>query len=367
MQTGSAWELNNIIGPMVTNNNDKLLHAVANLDKGEEWLVAPEFLDKDKFILKPCVKWGVRPGNYTYDNEIFAPLLSVVCIDSLEQGVEYLSKLPYGLTSGLQSLDESEQAYWKDNVEAGNLYINRGVTGAIVNRQPFGGMKLSAFGGGIKAGGVNYVSCFVNVKEKEITNTEAANSAHTYSHISTLLKGAELKRYDIGVTSFITNYDNIFSKEEDVNNLYGESNTFRYLPLDLVALRVYPNDKLDDIALIVTASQIARTPIIVSVGSEYGRLTELRNIMDELNISTIIESDEIFISKINNYSRIRTCSSNIGVEIFKEAAKTGLYVATSAPVVEGRIELLHYLKEQSISFEYHRYGSISEDIDVEIN
>ncbi len=367
MQTGSAWDLNNIIGPMVTNNNDKLLHAVANLDKGEEWLVAPEFLDSDKFILKPCVKWGVRPGNYTYENEIFAPLLSVVCIDSLKQGVEYLSKLPYGLTSGLQSLDESEQAYWKDNVEAGNLYINRGVTGAIVNRQPFGGMKLSAFGGGIKAGGVNYVSCFVNVKEKELIDTEKTNSNHTYSHISSLLYGTELKRYDTGVMSYITNFDNIITKEEDVNNLYGESNTFRYLPLDMVALRVYPNDKLDDIALIATASQIARTPITVSVGSEFGKIAELRKIMDDLNISTIVESEETFIPKINNYSRIRTCSANIGVEIFKEAAKSGLYIATAAPVVEGRIELLHYLKEQSISFEYHRYGSISEDIDVDIN
>ena len=55
-----------------------------------------------------------------------------------------LNSLDYGLTSGLQSLDEGEQKLWKDSIMAGNLYINRGITGAIVNRQPFGGMKLSA-------------------------------------------------------------------------------------------------------------------------------------------------------------------------------------------------------------------------------
>lgn len=367
MQTGSSWELNNIIGPMVTNNNDKLLHAIANLDKGEEWLIKPEFLDSEKYILKPCVKWGVRPGNYTYDNEIFAPLLSVVCIDSLEQGVEYLDKLEFGLTSGLQSLDESEQEYWKEHVEAGNLYINRGITGAIVNRQPFGGMKLSAFGGGIKAGGVNYVSCFVDVKEKEIDKTEYSAPFHTYSHISNMLSEKERTRYDNGVNSYIANYDNIFSKEVDVNNLYGESNIFRYLPLDSVVLRVYVGDKLDDIALTLTASQISRTFISVSVSDEYDKLSELQQITKELNIDIVVEGIEQFISKIGNYSRIRTCSSNIDIAIFKEAAKTGLYIATAPPVIEGRLELLHYLKEQSISFEYHRYGSISEDLDVTIN
>ena len=86
-------------------------------------------------------------------------MLSVVCIENLQQGINWVNSLDYGLTSGLQSLDEGEQKLWKDSIMAGNLYINRGITGAIVNRQPFGGMKLSAFGGGVKAGGPNYCAC----------------------------------------------------------------------------------------------------------------------------------------------------------------------------------------------------------------
>lgn len=84
-------------------------------------------------------------------------MLSVVCIENLQQGINWVNSLDYGLTSGLQSLDEGEQKLWKDSIMAGNLYINRGITGAIVNRQPFGGMKLSAFGGGVKAGGLTIV------------------------------------------------------------------------------------------------------------------------------------------------------------------------------------------------------------------
>ena len=59
LHTGSAWNGGNLVGPMVSNTNDKLLHAVDNLEAGESWLVAPEFLDKDRYILKPCVKWGI--------------------------------------------------------------------------------------------------------------------------------------------------------------------------------------------------------------------------------------------------------------------------------------------------------------------
>lgn len=171
LQTGSAWKGGTIVGPMITNENDKLLHAIEHLEPGESWLVAPEFLDERRFILKPCVKWGVKPNSYTFKTELFGPLLAVVCIDALEEGVKLMNASEYGLTAGLQSLDEKEQAYWKGWMQAGNLYINRGITGAIVNRQPFGGMKRSAFGGGIKAGGPNYVSCFVDVEELPVAST----------------------------------------------------------------------------------------------------------------------------------------------------------------------------------------------------
>ena len=155
IKVGSVWEAGNVVGPMITNRNDKLLQALT-LEPGESWLVPPKFIDEKQYILAPTVKWGVKPGSYSFRTELFGPMLSVACIDNLQQGIELVNSLDYGLTSGLQSLDENEQKLWKDSILAGNLYINRGITGAIVNRQPFGGMKLSAFGGGVKAGGPNY-------------------------------------------------------------------------------------------------------------------------------------------------------------------------------------------------------------------
>ena len=68
---------------------------------------------------------------------------------------------------------------------------------------------------------------------------------------------------------------------------------------------------------------------------------------------------------MKNYERVRTCGPDIPMEIYKEAAAIDKYIATVPPVKDGRIELIHYIKEQSISFEYHRYGSISEIPPVE--
>ena len=78
--------------------------------------------------------------------------------ETLEEAIAIQNQIDYGLTSGLHSLDArgTRHSGWT-TVQAGNLYVNRGITGAIVQRQPFGGWKKSAVGAGTKAGGPNYL------------------------------------------------------------------------------------------------------------------------------------------------------------------------------------------------------------------
>ena len=330
LKVGSVWNTGNIVGPMITNKNDKLYKALT-LEKGEFWLVEPKFLDSNKYILAPTIKWGVKPENYSFGTELFAPLLSVACIENLQQGIDLVNGLDYGLTSGLQSLDEKEQELLKNTIIAGNLYINRGITGAIVNRQPFGGMKLSAFGGGLKAGGPNYCSCFVKITDKKGAKTNYRES------------------YDFA-------YKTEFSRLYDVNNLYGEQNLFRYLPMKNMVLRVFPNDAVEQIEKIVYAAAICKTDLTISISTDDPKLKSLN--FQKVKIKR--ESLSEFITSIGDYERIRTCSSDIPHEVYVEAAKKDKYIATTPPVNNGRVELLHYIKEQSISFEYHRYGSITE-------
>lgn len=331
LKTGSIWNPGNIVGPMITNNNEKLLEALSHLEAGESWLVPPRFIDEKKYILSPCIKWGVAPNHYSFRTELFGPMLSVSPIKDLEEGIRLVNSLDYGLTSGLQSLDEREQKMWKEQIMAGNLYINRGITGAIVNRQPFGGMKLSAFGGGLKAGGPNYCSCFVHIRDKEDSRV---NYLHSYHEI----------------------WKEEFAHARDINKLYGEQNVLRYLPLKKMALRIMQQDGLEEINRIVCAAKTCGTPLTISIDAGHPLEAEIMKTECPVQKETLTE----FIEHLGEYERIRTCSPEIPAPLYQAAAAKNKYIATAPPVKQGRLELLHYIKEQSISFEYHRYGSISE-------
>jgi len=77
--------------------------------------------------------------------------------ENLDEATDLANGTPFGLTSGIQTLDDREIERWVDRIEAGNLYVNRPITGAMVGRQPFGGRKASSVGPGAKVGGPDYV------------------------------------------------------------------------------------------------------------------------------------------------------------------------------------------------------------------
>ncbi|MCF0167918.1 MAG: aldehyde dehydrogenase family protein, partial [Bacteroidales bacterium] len=326
-KVGSVWNKGNIVGPMITNNNEKLLKAISTLEPGESWLVAPRWVDEKHYILAPTVKWGVRPGSYSFRTELFAPMLSVCPMKDLKEAVDLVNTLDYGLTSGVQSLDEKEQRYWRDNIEAGNLYINRGITGAIVNRQPFGGMKLSAFGGGIKAGGPNYVAQFMKVADKP---------------------GA-VKDWE---KSYAEAYAKKFSTPRDWNHCIGEQNLFRYLPVKSMALRLFEGDSAEDVKKVVKAAQIIGAKLTISIDAANALA------VDGFGVPVVRESLADFIKNIKQYERIRTIADNVPAELWQAAADNDRYIAALKPMNEGRLELINYIKEQSIAYEYHRYGSM---------
>lgn len=333
LKVGGVWNPGNIVGPMITNENDKLMQAF-KLEPGEKWLIEPQFIDKKKFILKPTVKIDVKPSSFTFRTELFAPLLAVAPYDTLEEAVELVNGLDYGLTSGLQSLDEQEQKYWKNHIIAGNLYINRGITGAVVNRQPFGGMKLSAFGPGLKAGGPNYCAQFMNITDKAGSTTDYRKSYAEW-------------------------YEKEFKHARNIQpKIRGEQNVFRYLPLSGgMVLRLFGDETLEQVQMVQLAAKTVGTPLTISAESSHPLAAKLSGVKTE-NLAAFCES-------IKQYERVRTISASVPDVVFEAAANCDKYIAQSAPVRNGRIELTNYIKEQSISNEYHRYGSQIEVPEIE--
>jgi RHH-type proline utilization regulon transcriptional repressor/proline dehydrogenase/delta 1-pyrroline-5-carboxylate dehydrogenase len=100
-------------------------------------------VEKNPCLYSPAVKWGVQPGSVTHLTELFGPVLGVMKARNLRDAIALVNQTGYGLTSGLESLDDREQELWLQEIRAGNLYINRVTTGAVVLRQPFGGMGKS--------------------------------------------------------------------------------------------------------------------------------------------------------------------------------------------------------------------------------
>ncbi|MBQ9285863.1 MAG: bifunctional proline dehydrogenase/L-glutamate gamma-semialdehyde dehydrogenase [Bacteroidaceae bacterium] len=321
LMCGPVWNTGNVVGPMITNKNPRLERAL-QLDEGERWLIAPQFVDEDHFILRPTVKIQdvARPNSYTFRTPLFAPLLTVAPYDKLDQAVALVNSLG-SVASGLQSLDEREQRYWKNNVKVGNLYINRGITGAVVGRQPFGGMK------GLASGGPNYLLQFVDIEDKAGTQTDYK-------------------------ASYAEWYEKEFRHARNLHpEIRGEQNIFRYLPLKGgMALRLLGGETLEQVEMVVLAAKTVDTPLVISAEAGHPLLGELSNAVK-------LESLDKFCATIGDYERIRTISSVLPDALVKAAATSGKRIVQGKPLSNGRIELLRYLDEQSITNEYHRYGS----------
>ena len=265
LEVGSAWDLHTSMGPLIRAPSGVLETGLKELEPGESWAVMPRRLEDNPCLYSPGIKWDVRPGSFTHLTELFGPVLGVMEVKNLDQALDLIRQTGYGLTSGLESLDDREQSYWCDRVEAGNLYINRGTTGAIVLRQPFGGMGKSAFGPGIKAGGPNYVAQLMDFRDGEvgagaleIADPDLADLRWRLQQPSppgVAADGDDLLRVAAALESYCANSQVEFGRTHDHFRLVGQDNLRRYLPVRRLHIRLDPLDSLFEIFARVCAAK----------------------------------------------------------------------------------------------------------------
>ncbi len=374
IHVGSVWNFKNRIGTLANKLDGALKKAVESLEEGEEWALKPSFVDGNEYMMTPAIKWGVKEGSFCHMTELFGPVLSVMRARDLKHAIEIVNSTGYGLTSGIESLDEREVAYWREHLRAGNLYINRGTTGAIVLRQPFGGMGKSAIGAGRKVGIYNYITQFVDFEEVGTPQINGVVKHTLLSRIDTWQKSvekgihtgfkSEFDALSLAVASYIENYANEFSQEKDYVKVRGEDNIFRYLPLRKVALRISMYDSLFDVLSRIMAAKISGVKVHVSIeggleNSIVSFLYENKEYLLDTHDSLVREDEETFAKSFKNVQKILYAHKEaISAYVFEQAAKSATFIVRSKPLMEGRIELLHFFQEQSISHSYHRYGNI---------
>jgi 1-pyrroline-5-carboxylate dehydrogenase len=152
------------IGPVISQPQFEKVSSYIEVgkDEGERVLGSDPGDPNAGYFVEPTVFAGVDPGSRVASEEIFGPVLSVIKASSFDEALSIANDNPYGLTGGVYSNDRHhlERARWE--FEAGNVYLNRKITGAMVGVQPFGGFRLS--GTDSKAGGPDYLPLHMQAK-----------------------------------------------------------------------------------------------------------------------------------------------------------------------------------------------------------
>ena len=157
---GQASELGTEVPPVIEQDAQQRVARYAQRAAADGRIAARALPVPERgWFCAPTLAATLAPDSPVLSEEVFGPLLTVEPIRDIAQGCEVVDQLPYALTGGLFARDPSTVRYVRAHTPVGNLYVNRGITGAKVGRQPFGGNKLSGTGG--QAGGPDYLLHFV--------------------------------------------------------------------------------------------------------------------------------------------------------------------------------------------------------------
>jgi RHH-type proline utilization regulon transcriptional repressor/proline dehydrogenase/delta 1-pyrroline-5-carboxylate dehydrogenase len=377
-KAGSAWDFTSKTGPLIRPPRGALKEALTRLEPEESWALRPQRHPGNPHLWSPGIKWGVRPASRTHTTEFFGPVLGVMRAADLDEAIAIVNQTGYGLTAGLESLDRREQELWKGRVRAGNLYINRGTTGAITLRQPFGGMGKSALGAGIKAGGPHYVIQFMDFEETAPPAPGPLPRPHPLLRLAQRWQlaldgdgsdgfgpgGADLRRVVLAIHSYLREVACGFGREIDHVQLRGQDNVLRHLPVGTVSVRLHAADTLFEVLARIAAVRASGNRLRVSVppgldtpaarflyGPEGLRLTGRSPVF--------AETDAELIGSLPRVDRIRYAApERVPANVHAAAARTGFHIARAPVRAEGRIELLHYYRQQSVCTSYHRHGNL---------
>jgi RHH-type transcriptional regulator, proline utilization regulon repressor / proline dehydrogenase / delta 1-pyrroline-5-carboxylate dehydrogenase len=160
VRVGNPEEPGVVVGPVIDEAAYRRILDYIEVGKSEATLAyQAKDVPPHGYFIPPTIFTGVKPNMRIAREEIFGPVLSVIKVRDLDEAIDVANGTDYALTGGFFSRSPAHIDRIKAQLEAGNVYINRPCTGAVVGRHPFGGFKMS--GGGTKAGGEDYLLNFL--------------------------------------------------------------------------------------------------------------------------------------------------------------------------------------------------------------
>ncbi|HEY0247336.1 MAG TPA: bifunctional proline dehydrogenase/L-glutamate gamma-semialdehyde dehydrogenase [Gryllotalpicola sp.] len=379
LRVGSPTDPATQLGPLIQPAEGVLLDALTGLDEGEAWLVQPRRLDEEGRLWSPGIKTGVAPGSRTHLTELFGPVLGVMHAATLAEAIRLQNTVEYGLTAGLHSLDAREIAQWIGAVQAGNLYVNRHITGAIVQRQPFGGWKRSSVGTTVKTGGPNTLLPLGSWKTDTGAQSHSLHLRGLDRDVQQLIEAGQsaLSYEDFDLVRRSALSDAIASATEyglvtDAAGLGVERNLFRYRPVP-VSIRLGAGGTMAELVRVLVAASVSRARFDVSTALPLP--AGVAAWLDAHSVPSVVEDDDVWLGRLTFASvavdssapftvsgvihRIRLIGGN-GLAAARALRGDPDVAIYDAPVTaSGRVELLPFFREQSISITNHRFGAIT--------
>ncbi|GAA2173759.1 bifunctional proline dehydrogenase/L-glutamate gamma-semialdehyde dehydrogenase [Agrococcus versicolor] len=357
MPIGMPWEATSKVGPLIGPAEGKLLGALTTLEPGERWVLEPERLDDAGALWRPGIREGVQPGSPLHLTEYFGPVLGIMTAATLDEAIALVDAIEYGLTSGIHALDEDEVQRWLAGVQAGNLYVNRGTTGAIVRRQPFGGWKRAAVGAGTKAGGPSYLVGLTDWEDAPTSTGEvdglgaaavAAAAASASEQDLAWLRGAlatDVEAWrELGAV-------------HDATGLETEQNVLRHQAVPAVVRA--EGASVAEVVRIAAAGMRVGGSVVLSTRDALP--AEVGAWLRDGGVQAVLEDAEAWAARAGGLvaggGRVRLvgCDARATADAVGGSPAVALY---RGPVLSaGRVELLTFVREQAVSISAHRFGT----------
>jgi RHH-type proline utilization regulon transcriptional repressor/proline dehydrogenase/delta 1-pyrroline-5-carboxylate dehydrogenase len=159
LKVGPPEDPRNTVGPLIDATAKKRVEEYIRIGKEEATCMLEMDAPQEGFFVGPVIFSDVDPHSRIAQEEIFGPILAVIRARDFDHALAIANDSVFALTGGVLSRSPAHIEQARREFRVGNLYINRGITGAVVERQPFGGLKLSGIGS--KAGGPDYLLQFL--------------------------------------------------------------------------------------------------------------------------------------------------------------------------------------------------------------
>lgn len=386
LHVGWPAEPRSQVGPLIERPQDGAEWALTELDDDEQWAVRPRLVGGDPSgrLWSPGIRTGVRPDSRFHLESHAVPVIGVMHAPTMEKAIELQNRAGSGSVAGLHTRDTGELALWLERVEAGSLFVNRSTVDAMVQRQPYGVWR-STRGPAAKSGGPNRLIGLGSWRAKQAaTLSSTLHLRGLDSRITALIEAAQsLLGYEAfewlrrAALSDALAWDREFGQVRDVSKLVVERNLFRYRPVS-VEIRVAADARLQDLLRVVIAAVRAGSPFVLSLTE--GLPARVRHALAELQAAVYLESDEEWLERglqhgsgdddglfvTSRADRVRLVGGTDAVAELRAQLVSAAPDAVDISIHDGevtsagRIELLTFVREQSISITAHRDGAVDD-------